>query len=155
MPGSPRFGDCGWPGRRPSSNAVVWVGAYNRSNAVMAGRQPLLVGGNLVEVVTTFTVFRVVFQVLLHFTAGSASLRDERLFSAGLYPIWPGQAQDVVWPKNRFVFSDEAFIEPQALARRTLRRFRPTDPDLLERATESNPSSQLGKRPGGVHCSGR
>jgi hypothetical protein len=60
--------------------------------------------------VTTFTVYRVVFQVLQHFTRGSAELRGERLAAEALHQIWP-PGPTVRWPRRQLGFGDDALPE--------------------------------------------
>ena len=58
--------------RRPPSCSIVWLGGYLGSKAVVAYQQRLRFDAETEELpkglVTTFTVYRVVFQVLQHFT---------------------------------------------------------------------------------------
>jgi hypothetical protein len=99
--------------RQALPSHVIWLGAYNGARkAVWAEHRPLHLG--IVEdeepngFVTTFTVFRCLFQVVGHFTTGGATLNDTRLFAHGLWPIAP-QCQDAVaWPRQRLAFGDDA-----------------------------------------------
>lgn len=73
--------------RRPHESSLVWLGAYSGARAVLVYEQPLGFGAAPGEppmaTVITFSVGRALFQVLLHFTAGSASLSGPRLLGGG------------------------------------------------------------------------
>lgn len=102
--------------RSPLQSHVVWLGAYGGSNrAVWASRRGLQLGAAPGEpplgFVITFTVFRVVFQVVGHFASGGATIRDDRLWSAGLHRIWPAGAGPIEWPRGRLAFDDDALVE--------------------------------------------
>jgi hypothetical protein len=95
---------------------AVWVGAYLGSRkAIWAEHRGLHLGIEPDEppnaFVTTFNVFRVVFQVVGHFTKGGASLTDRRALALGLWPIWPSARKAVSWPRNRLALSDEALAD--------------------------------------------
>ncbi len=60
---------------------------------------------------TTFTAFRVVFQVLGHFTTGGATLTEGRLPSLALHAIWPPRSETLRWPRDRLTFGDDALVE--------------------------------------------
>jgi hypothetical protein len=98
----------------PSS--VVWLGAYlGASRAIWAEHRGLHIGiptdGLPNAFVTTFSVFRVVFQVVGHFTRGGATFNDSRLGAAALAPIWPPRSDTIDWPPRRLAFNDEALAE--------------------------------------------
>jgi hypothetical protein len=61
--------------------------------------------------VTTFSVFRVVFQIVGHFTVGGATFNDNRLLNAALAPIWPPQSDALDWPRRRLAFGDDALAQ--------------------------------------------
>lgn len=91
---------------------VVWVGAYCGSRwAAWARHTGLHIGISNDEppnaFVTTFTAFRIVLQVVGHFTKGSG-LTDTRLPAKGLARIWPPSEGPIDWPPGRLAFSDEA-----------------------------------------------
>jgi hypothetical protein len=95
---------------------VVWVGGYlGNRKAIWAEHRGLHLGIPETEppngFVTTFTVFRVLFQVLGHFTKGGATFTEGRLYAAGLWPIAPAQREAVDWPRERLAFNDEAVAE--------------------------------------------
>jgi hypothetical protein len=102
--------------RCPLESHVVWLGAYRGSNrAVWARHRGLQLGAGPAEpplgFVTTFTAFRVIFQVVGHFTAGGATIRDDRLWSAGLHQTWPVRDESIEWPRGRLAFDDEALVQ--------------------------------------------
>jgi hypothetical protein len=58
----------------------------------------------------TFSVFRVVFQVAMHFTRGTAEWRDDRhQFEPVIERIWPRWITPVAWPKSGYALFDESF----------------------------------------------
>lgn len=91
------------------------MAAYSGSNAIWAERCRLQIGIGAEEppnaVVTTFNVFRVVFQVVGHFTNAGASTNDTRLLSAGLWSIWPPRVDSIDWPSDRLAFDDKALSD--------------------------------------------
>jgi hypothetical protein len=100
-----------------TSNAV-WVGAYSGSRwAAWARHGGLHLGISQDEppngFVTTFTAFRVVFQVVGHFTRGGAALNDNRLLARALIRIWPPSGGPAAWPPKRLAF-DDASLEALA-----------------------------------------
>jgi hypothetical protein len=102
--------------RAPLSSQIVWLGAYlGRKKAIWAEHRPLLLSRDTDSCpngfVSTFSVFRVVFQVVGHFTRGQATLRDSRLMSRGLWTITPASPHPRAWPRNGFAFSDEGLEE--------------------------------------------
>jgi hypothetical protein len=102
--------------RTPLRSQVVWLGAYlGNKKAVSAEHRGLHIGIGEDELpngfVTTFSVFRVVFQVFGYFTVDSASMNDTRLLNAALAPIWPPQGEELDWPRGRLAFGDEALAE--------------------------------------------
>jgi hypothetical protein len=101
--------------RRPAHSSVVWLGAYGGSMAVIAYSEHLHFDAGPAElpkaVVTTFSVGRVLFQVLHHFTAGLANLRDDgRTLAAGLHRVWP-PGPSVAWPRGGLAFGDTALAD--------------------------------------------
>jgi len=61
--------------------------------------------------VTTFTAFRVVFQVVGHFTTGGATIDDGRLLAAALGRIWPPSGRLIDWPRGKLAFGDGSLVE--------------------------------------------
>jgi hypothetical protein len=61
--------------------------------------------------VSTFTAFRVVFQVFGHFSRGGAQMDDRRPVAAASAPIWPPQGRPIDWPPNRLAFGDDSLAE--------------------------------------------
>jgi hypothetical protein len=101
-------------GREPPLASIVWLGAYRDSKVALAYRRQLQAGARgegPKALVTTFTVFRVVFQVFHHFTAGAAHWNDQRPFAAGLHAIWPSAESVISWPRNQLAFGDDALEE--------------------------------------------
>jgi hypothetical protein len=100
--------------RRPFDSHVVMLGAYNGGNVVRAYHHELRLGAGEghppVGFVTTFTVFRTLFQVVGHFTTGSATWRDDRRLTVGLHTIWPTSGA-IDWPRDGLAFSDDAVEE--------------------------------------------
>lgn len=95
---------------------AVWLAAYlGKSKAIWAEHRGLHLGVNEAEppnaFVTTFSVFRVVFQVVGHFTKGGATFKEGRLLSLGLFPIWPARGEAAEWPRNRLAFADDGLAE--------------------------------------------
>jgi len=95
---------------------VVWLGAYNGSQkAIWAEHRPLHIGIASDEepngFVTTFIVFRCLFQVVGHFTRGGATMNDTRLIARGLWSIAPPRADAIRWPRDRLAFGDDALTE--------------------------------------------
>ncbi|MGH9033243.1 MAG: hypothetical protein ACRDZV_14050 [Acidimicrobiia bacterium] len=92
---------------------AVWLAAYlGRNTAIWAVHRGLHIGIGGEEppnaFVTTFNVFRIVFQVVGHFTKGGATVADARLVSAALSSIWPPRPDPIDWPRDRLAFNDEA-----------------------------------------------
>lgn len=95
---------------------AVWLAAYlGKSKAIWAEHRGLHIGVGAAEppnaFVTTFSVFRVVFQVVGHFTKGGATFDDSRLLGVGLSPIWPARDEAVEWPRGRLAFADDGLTE--------------------------------------------
>ena len=91
---------------------AVWLGAYlGKQKAVWAEHRGLRLGVPEDEppngFVTTFTTYRVLFQVVGHFTKGGATFDDRRLFAAGLWPIAPIRRDLIDWPRERLAFDDD------------------------------------------------
>lgn len=102
--------------RRALPSMVVWIGAYSGKRwATWAHQRPLHIGDPRPErpnaCLTTFTAFRVVFQVLGHFTSGGATLKQGRLASLALHAIWPPRRETLRWPRDRLAFGDDALDE--------------------------------------------
>jgi hypothetical protein len=102
--------------RCPLESHFVWLGAYGGSNrAVWASHRGLQLGASPGEpplgFVTTFTAFRVIFQVVGQFATGGATIQDDRLWSAGLHQIWPVGNEPIKWPRGRLAFDDDALVE--------------------------------------------
>jgi hypothetical protein len=102
--------------RMPLPSHLVWLGAYlGNKKAVWAERRGLHVGIGEDELpngfVTTFSVFRVVFQIVGHFTVGGATFDESRLLNAALAPIWPPPGEVLDWPRRGLAFGDEALAE--------------------------------------------
>jgi len=100
--------------RRPFDSQVIMLGAYNGDKGVRAYHRGLRLGAAEGDpplgFVTTFTVFRTLFQVVGHFTSGGAIWSDKRTLSVGLHTIWPTNGA-IDWPRDRLAFSDEAIEE--------------------------------------------
>lgn len=91
----------------------VWLGAYRGSRlAVWARHRGLQLGAPAGQpplgFTTTFTVHRVVFQVVGHFSAGQATFADRRQEQLALHAIWPHSCQRIQWPRRGLAFSDDA-----------------------------------------------
>ena len=102
--------------RQALRSHVVWLGAYNGARkAVWAEHRPLHLGIAENEepngFVTTFTIFRCLFQVVGHFTVGGATMNDTRLIAHGLWPIAPQRQEQISWPRQRLAFGDDALSE--------------------------------------------
>jgi hypothetical protein len=101
--------------RTALSSHLVWLGAYNGARrAIWAEHHPLRIAIGADEepngFVTTFIVFRCLFQVVGHFTRGEATLKDARLFARGLWPIAPACRQPIAWPRDRLAFNDDELV---------------------------------------------
>lgn len=102
--------------RYPLESHFVWLGAYRGSNwSVWASHRGVQFGARSGEpplgFVTTFTAFRVIFQVVGHFTTGGAAIQDDRMLSAGLHQIWPPGEGPIEWPRDQLAFGDDALVE--------------------------------------------
>jgi hypothetical protein len=98
--------------RKPFASSFVWIAGYGGSQwATWAHHSALHVGISETEppngFVSTFTVFRVVFHVLGHFTRGGATFDDNRIYRDALAQISPLRMLPVEWPPNGVVFNDE------------------------------------------------
>lgn len=102
--------------RIPHENNVVLCGAYLGSRkAIWADFRPLGLAsradGAPAGFVATFGVFRLVFQVIGHFTNSETTLNDRRALSVGLLRLWPQESACVKWPRDRLAFNDDALSE--------------------------------------------
>jgi hypothetical protein len=101
--------------RSPNRNHWVWLGLYGgQRSATKVVIYPLHLGIAETEppngFICTFSVFRVVLQVAMHFTRGTAELRDDRRqFEPVVERIWPRWITPVVWPKSTYAFFDDSF----------------------------------------------
>jgi hypothetical protein len=99
--------------RRALRSHLVLVGAYTGERAARVDHRPLHVGIPTSEppngFVTTFNAFRVVFQVLGHFTVGNRSFTERRVFRDALGLLWPPRESAMDWPPNLLAFDDDWF----------------------------------------------
>lgn len=95
--------------RDPPAGFVVWMGAYGGNDVAAWGRARGFVADGSAgsdprpnAVVATFSAFRIVFQVVGHFTSGGARLTDGRWqYAKALTSLWPSTVQDTVhWPPS-------------------------------------------------------
>jgi len=94
--------------RAPLASMAVWLGAYAGSRrAVFAHHKQLDFNGSRDRgeppngFVTTFSGYRVVFQVLGHFHAGGATFLDRREhFAPAIHAIWPRRQRQIEWPRQ-------------------------------------------------------
>jgi hypothetical protein len=98
--------------REPFPSSFVWIAGYSGSQwATWARHGPLQLGASQAAppngFVSTFTVFRVVFQVVGYFTSGGATFNDNRIYRDALTQISPLWCLPVEWPPNRLAFNDE------------------------------------------------
>jgi hypothetical protein len=90
--------------RTPNESAVVWVAAYTPDVAARSEKHALhLVAGrddNSPDgFAVTFTIFNVLFQVVEHFSAGPANVRDNRQqYDIASFRIWPRSDSGLTWP---------------------------------------------------------
>ena len=100
--------------RRPHEGQLVWFGAYRGWQAALAWQDGLHVGISDEEppnaFVSTFTAFRVVFQVAGAFDRG-ITFNDRRLLAAALTRVWPPSGQPADWPRKKLAFGDESLAE--------------------------------------------
>jgi hypothetical protein len=100
--------------RCPHEGQLVWLGAYRDRQAALAWHDGLHVGIAADEppnaFVSTFTAFRVVFQVSGAFDRG-ITFNDGRLLAAALTRVWPPSGQPVDWPPRKLAFGDESLAE--------------------------------------------
>lgn len=100
--------------RCPHEGQLVWLGAYRDWHAAWAWHDGLHVGISAEAppnaFVSTFTAFRVVFQVVGAFDRG-ITFNDGRLLAAALARVWPSSGQPVDWPPNKLAFGDESLAE--------------------------------------------
>jgi hypothetical protein len=102
--------------RDPFPGQVVWLGAYRDSHyAAWASQRALHLGISTSEppnaFVSTFTAFRVVFQVVGHLTRGNMHVNDGRLLAAALERIWPPRGESIDWPPRKLAFGDDSLTE--------------------------------------------
>jgi hypothetical protein len=101
----------------PLDSHMVILGAYNGQIALRAFHRGLQFGAREdvppLGFVTTFTVFRTLFQVLGHFTNGSATWNDNRRLRVGLHTIWPA-SHAIDWPRDGVAFDNDAVEELDA-----------------------------------------
>jgi hypothetical protein len=93
---------------------AIWLAAYlGNRKAIWAEHRGLHITEDEPPnaFITTFSVFRVVFQVVGHFTKGGATFDDTRLLSLGLARIWPACENPIDWPRERLAFGDDALAE--------------------------------------------
>jgi hypothetical protein len=98
--------------RAPLPSTQVWLGAYLGARPGLAWRQALWIDVPPETLpnafVTTFTVYRVVFQVAGHFVK-AASIRDRRYqFASGIHRIWRVGPGSIRWPSRKLAFGDES-----------------------------------------------
>jgi hypothetical protein len=98
--------------RQPFPSSLVWIAGYGGSTwATWAQHSGLHLGVTEEQrpngFVTTFTVFRVAFQVVGHFTHGGAVFDDNRIYAPALAQIFPLKSLPVERPPNHVVFDDE------------------------------------------------
>jgi hypothetical protein len=101
---------------------IIWLGAYlGSTRAVWTAHRPLRLDIDQDEppnaFVTTFSVFRCLFQVVGHFTVGGATFNEGRPLSLALWPIWPPRKDSIGWPRDGLAFDDEALDELAASVR--------------------------------------
>jgi hypothetical protein len=100
--------------RSPHEGQLVWLGAYRDWHAAWAWHGGLHVGISADEppnaFASTFTAFRVVFQVAGAFDRG-VTFNDGRLATAALARLWPPSGQSVDWPPKRLAFGDESLAQ--------------------------------------------
>jgi hypothetical protein len=90
--------------RAPLPSTQVWLGAYAGARPGLAWRHALWLDVPLEEIpnafVTTFTAYRVVFQVAGHFVK-DAAFRDRRYqFASGIHRIWPLEPGSIRLPRE-------------------------------------------------------
>jgi hypothetical protein len=100
--------------RRPLPGAVVFLGAYSGNMAIKAWQEGLYVPDSSGRppdepngFVSTFSLSRVVLQVMGHFTRGGATFKEGRLVSVALHVIWPPSRRGIRWPRSSLAFNDE------------------------------------------------
>jgi hypothetical protein len=102
--------------REALDSQLVWLAAYKGTAwATWAQHAPLHLGIDEMEspngFVSTFTVFRVVFQVVGHFTSGDADFNDARIYRDALTRIFPAQNGPTDWPPGHIAFDDEWLLK--------------------------------------------
>lgn len=104
--------------RRPHSGMTVWLTAYSGSHwGAWAHRTSLHHRRRAFKAVLpapehenlyilTFTVFRVVFQVIHYFGGQGIKVEESWPWTQSLIPLWPRGNEPVVWPRNNLAFND-------------------------------------------------
>lgn len=101
--------------RSPNRNHWVWLGLFGgHRSALKVTAYPLHLGISETEqpngFICTFSVHHVVFQVAMHFTRGTAELRDDRRqYDPVIERIWPRWITPVLWPKSTYAFFEDSF----------------------------------------------
>ncbi len=100
--------------RMPPSSAIIWIGAYIGDKAAVVYHKPLQTGSppDVVPLglLTTFSIGRLLVQVIQHFTKGGAHMEGDRTATVALDRIWPMQPA-FSWPRQRVGFGDDSLRE--------------------------------------------
>jgi len=102
--------------RIPHRGIYVWIGAYGDVSGNLQAIPWLILAeksDDVIAVCFTFTVLRIVFQVLIPFTESNLSPSIET-FNDSVKMIFPTPTPDFIWPPP-YCFDDESI---QALAKR-------------------------------------
>jgi len=100
--------------REPLPSHAIWLGAYCDNRwAGWSETHPLRISVPEDALpngfVTTFTAFRVVFQVVGHFASGEATIRDTRWqFAPAIHQLWPAGQEEIAWPRGGYALGDES-----------------------------------------------
>lgn len=100
--------------RAPHPNNFVWLANYGgNQHAATAQLLGLHIGVPTDQppnaFLATFSIFRVVFQVLGHFARGPAELKDDRRQFEQIYDqIWPWWCMPIVWPKSTYALFEDS-----------------------------------------------
>jgi len=102
--------------RRPLESNVVLCGAnLGTRKAIWAEHRGLHIGVGGSEpanaFVTTFSVSRILFQVVGHFTKSELKVEDSRPEAVGLIQLWPNRSKNVRWPRRQLAFDDAALAD--------------------------------------------